>query len=83
MEYTQEQIKSVAHLSNEEIEKDIADTEAEIYQMEKQIPGHKILAEAGDRYQDILYRAKVDGVVDRKQFIEKLKAILRARNAKA
>lgn len=63
-----------AHIPTTEIEQDIADTEAEIFKMERELPAHKILADNGDRLSDMRYRANRDGIEDRKRFIEKLRA---------
>lgn len=85
--FTADQIKEIAakaaHIPTSEVEKDIADTEAEIFQMERELPGHKILAEAGDRLADMRYRANRDGIEERKRFVVKLKLILEHRKANA
>lgn len=66
-----------------EVEQDIADTEAEILDLERKSPGHKILAEAGDRRADMRYQAGLDGIESRKNFIAELKQILEYRKKNA
>lgn len=64
------------HIPTSEILRDIADTEAEIRQYEREIPALETL---GDKMS--LYRAEYrrNGIQERKAFIEKLRAILAER----
>jgi hypothetical protein len=66
------------HIPSNEIEQDIRETEAEILIMEKELKGYRAI---GDRMSHFRANARENGIEDRKEFIEKLKAILEIRNA--
>ena len=80
-----------AHISSEEIKQDIADTEAEIVTMEREITAYRLL---GDRWSHMraecwtwdrrviqALNARVTGIQERQTFIAKLQAILDERKA--
>jgi hypothetical protein len=58
---------------SEEIRKDIADTEAEIVTMEREIQGFRLL---GDRLSHMRAESRVTGITQRRDFIAKLEKIL-------
>lgn len=62
-----------AHISTVEIEHDIADTEREILQMEREEKGLRLI---GDRLSVYKADARKDGIRERREFIRKLQAIL-------
>jgi hypothetical protein len=59
-----------------EIKQDIAETEAEIVTMEREITAFRLL---GDRMSHFKADARVDGIRKRREFIAKLADILRDR----
>lgn len=65
-----------AHITNEEILKDIADTEAEIVTLTKESQAYSMLE---DRMSQFRADCRRDGIRERNAFIEKLKNILRTR----
>ena len=65
------------HIPTEEIIKDIRDTEAEIVQLEREEQGLRLI---GDRMSVFRADARITGIRERKEFIEKLKKILKERN---
>lgn len=62
-----------------EIEKDIADTQAEITVMKREIEGFRLL---GDRWSMMRADSRESGIKEREEFIEKLKIILEVRDGK-
>ena len=68
-----------AHIPDSEVLQDIRDTEAEIAQMERELPGLRLSAEAGDRWADMRAKARETGIVERRAFIEKLTVLMAAR----
>ena len=72
----EELVKRNKDIPTSEIEKDISDTEAEIVEMEREIKGFRIL---GDRWSVMKADNRVRGIKERKEFIDKLKVILKAR----
>ena len=68
----------MTHGSSEEIKQDIADTEAEIVTMEREITAYRLL---GDRWSHMRADARVTGIQERQTFIAKLQAILDERKA--
>lgn len=67
-----------AHIHNAEIEQDIADTEAEIATMRREVEGFNLI---GDRLSYMRASARRAGIREREEFIAKLKAILAERGA--
>jgi hypothetical protein len=65
------------HITNEEIEQDILDTENEITTMQREIEGFRIL---GDRLSHFKADARRDGIAQRQEFITKLRGILAGRS---
>lgn len=63
-------------ISNDEIRNDIRETELEIEAMIREEKGLRII---GDRWSVMRADSRLDGIEERKLFIEKLKGILRAR----
>ena len=63
-------------ISTAEMLKDIADTEAEIVTMEREIQGFRLL---GDRLSHMKADARVTGIQQRKDFIAKVQAIIAER----
>ena len=62
-----------AHVPLSEIRRDISDTEAEILDMERQLPHLQGLAHATrDRLADMRARACSDGITQRKEFVRKM-----------
>lgn len=76
MSHTQEEIDRCAHISNSEIEQDIADTEREIITMRREEEGLRII---GDRMSVFRADGRRQGIREREAFIEKLNALLAAR----
>ncbi len=66
------------HISTETINQDIIDTEQEIVTMEREIKGFRLI---GDRMSHFRADAREDGIKERKEFVENLKAILEARRS--
>ena len=64
------------HIPTSEILKDIADTQAEINQMEREEKGYR---QIGDRMSIFRADARVSGIAERREFIAKLEDILKAR----
>lgn len=64
------------HVPTAEVLKDIADTEAEIVQMEREIEGHLLI---GDRLSRFRADAKRSGIKDRREFIARLENLLKER----
>lgn len=71
MELTAEQVATVRQ--------DIADTEREIAQMKRELPGYELLAAAGDRLADMRASYRKTGIAERTAFVTKLRALLKAR----
>jgi hypothetical protein len=67
---------SADHISTEEIERDIADTEAEIVTMQREMDGLRLI---GDRMSLFRADARRYGIQERREFIDKLQEILRGR----
>jgi len=67
-------------IPTEDIENDIADTQAEIQVMEREIKGFRLL---GDRWSMMRADSRETGIKERKDFIEKLEAILEVREGRA
>ena len=63
-------------ISNDEILKDIGETEHEIRVMLREMDGFRII---GDRLSRMRADARESGIKERKEFIEKLEAILEMR----
>jgi hypothetical protein len=63
-------------ISTEVMEKDIADTEAEIVVMEREIEGFRLL---GDRWSQMRADARVTRIQERREFISKLQAFIAER----
>jgi len=63
-------------IASEEMLRDIADTEAEIETMEREIKAFRLL---GDRWSLMKADARVTGIQKRMEFIVKVKALLAAR----
>jgi len=61
-------------ISTEEIKKDIRDTQIEINQMEREEKGFRVV---GDRWSVMRADARITGIKERKEFIEKLERILK------
>lgn len=82
MRKKQEILDSLCHISNEEIEKDIRDTEAEITVLYREIDGLRMI---GDKMSVFRADGKQSSIIERENFINKLKAILEVRkdNAKS
>ena len=76
MELSQEQVERNSHIPTAEIEQDIADTEAEIADLERKAEAYAIL---GDKMSDFRRTAALNGIEKRRIFIEKLRALLNAR----
>jgi hypothetical protein len=80
---SQDTLDKNAHISNEEIERDILDTQREISELTTQIEGYEKLSEAGpDHERKMAYFRRdgaINGVRERERFIEKLQALLNAR----
>ena len=64
------------HISTEEMKQDIADTQTEIIVMEREIKGFRLI---GDRWSMMRADSRESGIGKRKEFIEKLEAILEVR----
>ena len=60
-------------ITREEMLKDVADTEEEIAVMEREIQGLRLL---GDRWSQMRADARVTGISERREFIEKVKALI-------
>ena len=75
---TQESLDRNAHISDDEIRRDIADTRAEIAQMEREITGLELI---GDRMSDFRAAARREGIRNRYKFIAQLRELLAARGA--
>lgn len=65
------------NIPTDEIKQDILDTQAEIEQMEREIKGFRLI---GDRMSNFRADAREGGIKSRKEFIEKLEAILEVRS---
>lgn len=63
-------------IPTEVMERDIAETEAEIATMEREIHGFRLL---GDRWSMMRADARVTGIRERREFIAKVQAILATR----
>lgn len=70
---------NVEEIPTSEIEKDIADTEAEIPQLEREAEGFRLL---GDRWSQMRADSRVNGIRERREFIVKLQGILQKRAAR-
>lgn len=66
----------IEEIPTQEIKQDIAETEAEIVTMEREIQGFRMI---GDRLSHFKADARVDGIRKRKEFIVKLRDILKRR----
>lgn len=69
-------LKDNAHIPTSEVKQDIADTEAEIVTLEREIKGLEIL---GDKMSMFRATGKKSGIKERQKFISKLKELLKAR----
>lgn len=81
--FTQDQMQIAidnAHIPTDEIKNDIADTEREIVQMEREEKGLRMI---GDRMSIFRADNRQIGIDDRRKFITKLKTILLIREAGA
>ncbi len=67
------------HIPTEEIEKDIADTIHEIETMKREVEALRVL---GDRMSHFRADSRVNGIEERKVFVEKLRRILETRLTK-
>jgi hypothetical protein len=80
---TQKTLDNNAHISNEEIARDIAETNKEIENMEIAIKGHKLIASASQDALSRMAHFRVDGnqagVDKRKEFVVFLEALVKAR----
>lgn len=80
MSVTDEQGKKFAerntHIPTNEIERDIADTRREVEQMEREVEGYRLI---GDKMSLFRADARLSGIKQRQEFIEKLEAILQVR----
>jgi hypothetical protein len=66
------------HVPTEEVKKDIADTEAEISQMKREIEGFTLL---GDRWSLMRADARRTGIKEREEFVTRLNKILAERKS--
>lgn len=66
------------HITTTEIEEDIAATEREIVQMEREEQGLRLI---GDRLSCYKADARRDGIKERREFIAKLRGIIAERDA--
>lgn len=66
----------IANITTEEMLKDIADTEAEIATMEREIKGFRLL---GDRLSHMRADARVSGIQQRREFIGEVQKIIAER----
>ena len=70
-------------LSDQEVLRDIADTEFEIMNLEKQVEAHGLLSEAGfgqeARMANFRHTAAIDGIKQRREFVAFLNKLLEAR----
>lgn len=77
-------VKRLAHISNEEVEKDIADTQCEIDELRQRKIAYDNLALSGPEHEKRLYRFKADAIPhmieERSVFIGKLRELLEARD---
>ena len=67
---------SLETITTEEMLRDIADTEGEIATMEREIEGFRLLS---DRWSQMRADARVTGIQQRREFIEKVRVILAKR----
>ena len=70
-------VPSNAHIPDLEVEEDIAETEHEIAQMEREERGFRLI---GDRMSVFRADARRDGIKQRKEFVAKLKVLLEKRS---
>lgn len=71
-----------AHVSDMEMERDIADTESEIACLEKEVEGLRLISESGSRDAKMAHfrrSGKLSGIEERKDFVRFLTAMLEAR----
>lgn len=73
---TPDTLARLAHISDEEVRRDIADTQAEIDDMRRRAP---LLRALGDGMSVMRADAYVSGIHEREGFIAKLQALLDAR----
>ena len=85
-EITEEIMQKNAHITDESIEKDIAITQAEIETMQQQAEGYRLIADANPSSRDggskmayFRQKAAEQGVVERREFVAFLEALLKAR----
>ena len=71
-----EDLNRLKHIPSDEVIKDIADTKAEIAELERKISTYEIL---GDRMSMFRADAARGGIRERKEFIKKLKDLLETR----
>lgn len=67
---------NVDGISVEEMRQDIADTEAEIVEMQRELEGFRLL---GDRWSQLRADVRVTGIRQRREFIAKVTKLIEAR----
>ena len=68
--------KKTKLISDAQVEQDIAITQTEISQMEREIEGLRLI---GDRMSNFRANARISGIAERKEFIKKLQDLLEER----
>lgn len=64
------------HITTEEMQRDIADTEAEIATMERELEGLRLMS---DRWSQMRADYRVTGIRERREFIAKVRTIIESR----
>jgi hypothetical protein len=87
-EITEEILQKNAHITDEHIQKDIADTQAEVATMQQQAEGYRLIANANPSSPDgkmayFRQTAAEHGIAARQTFIAFLEALLKARRETA
>lgn len=83
---TKDDLEELSHVSGDEIKKDIADTEIEITNLQKEVAAFDLLIEARSsttsvRMEKLWRDAKKDGINQRYKFIDFLRLILAERES--
>ncbi|MCB1714788.1 MAG: hypothetical protein KDK05_06605 [Candidatus Competibacteraceae bacterium] len=83
-EITEEVLQKNAHITDEEIQRDIDDTRAEIVSLEQQSEGYQLIADANPSSPDgkMAYFRQIgaeQGITKRRAFVVFLEALLKAR----
>ena len=87
-EITKEILQKNAHITDGHIQKDIADTQAEIATMQQQAKGYRLIADANPSSPDgkmayFRQTAAEHGIVERRGFVTFLEALLKVRQETA